>query len=480
MSELKYFNSPSNYNRIFSNTEFIAQLTTNIKNRLGRQILSTEKMFIINLLKSINPVVFDKKSPTEIMSRIEERIISEISKQNCSIDDTVNIHEMLKLEIGVSTEDGGTSEIPTSGDAFVSQVTSSFANQTEVTGLLGTKSMKELVTLINPETINKTAYMYLDTKYRILDDDGTSSFKWNFVNNATFTQGTVNILGDIKDITEIKVYPLKIPYIAQADNRYNRITMFIEEFSAQAFIAQENRKFHFIFPTEITDRFIELNPKDDNCGVFKFKTPISHLETITISFGSPLQNIIFDVDRRNMIIDSYGTVTQFICPYAHNLSTGDLVYISNFSTNNTSIDNVIITAINSRDGNTITWISNDIFSIDVDSSSLYITGPGTISIDNSTQEVIGVNTSFTTLFSYNDIIIIEGFLDGVPTSNPYVIGQVISDTILNLQGFYNEDDANAVIYQRNNTIGGLQTQVYFGAKRIFIALELHYNESVTN
>jgi len=389
---------------------------------------------------------------------------------------------MLKTQLGVGSEIADVSEVvaPSTGnDGFVKQVTSTFANQTEVSSLLGLKTINELVAAINPEIVNKTAYMLLDSRYRILDDDGTNAFRWNFVNNATYTQGTVNVIGDIKDITSIKVFPTKIPYTEQADNNYGRITMFIQEFSAQAFIGQENRKFHFVFDPKIQDRYVDLNPKDNNDGIFKFKTPIVQLETITVSFGSPLQPIVFDLDRQTMVVNKYETTTKLTCPYPHKLLTGDLVYISNFSTNNatSATDTIISNAINNINGVIITYIDAYIFSIDIDSSKLFFTGPGTVSATNGEQVIIGTGTSFTTLFSYNDIIVINGFKAGVPTSFPYYVAQVDSNTSLTLQDIYTEDTTAGLTYKRNNTVDKLQLQVYFGSKRVFIPMELHYNES---
>jgi len=55
---------------MFNSEAYITQMITSIKNRLGRQMLSTEKMYLLQLLKSINPVVFDRKSPKEISTLV--------------------------------------------------------------------------------------------------------------------------------------------------------------------------------------------------------------------------------------------------------------------------------------------------------------------------------------------------------------------------------------------------------------------------
>jgi hypothetical protein len=103
MSALKYYSS--NYNRLINNPEFITKIINNIKTRLGRQLISTEKMYLIQLLKNVNPTAFTKKSPEEISTLIENKVIAEISNQKCD-DESVNIHELLKTEIGITNANG--------------------------------------------------------------------------------------------------------------------------------------------------------------------------------------------------------------------------------------------------------------------------------------------------------------------------------------------------------------------------------------
>lgn len=473
MSQSNYYNPPANFSRALTSETFINTLFNNVRTKLGRQLLKTEKIWIIQLVKNINPVILNKKKPEEISTILENKILKEITSQACGETDTVNIHEMLKNQIGITTDDGGVSTHVASADistdpvvnyggSAVAQTADPGYNAGGGGGSGGGGSNK------------KSVYIVMDTRYRILDDDGTKSFKWNFVNNTQTSQGSVNVVGDVKDISTIKIFPIKIPYVRNADNNYNRISMFINEFSAQSFVGQENSQFHFMFSTVIQDRYIELNAKD-NGATFNFKTPITHLETFTITFGSPLQNIVFDPDRQNATITSYGLLTVFTCQYPHNILTGDLIYISNFNTVNPNYDSAIINGINSVSGSTISYIDNKTFSIEVDSSALTKFGNGTLSAINGNATINGVGTGFLSALFAGDNIVINGFVAGQPISGNYIIKKVVSDTVLTLETSYNENSNINLVYQRNNTISNLITAVYFASKRIFILAELVYN-----
>jgi hypothetical protein len=277
------------------------------------------------------------------------------------------------------------------------------------------------------------------------------------------------------------VLPIKLPYVSSADNNYGRVTMLIQEFSAQAVIAHENSRYNFIFETEIKDRYIELNPKDYSCGIFKFANPITHLESLTVSFGSPLEPVVFDTDRLTASVNEYAKTTQFDTNNNtdHNIVTGDVIYITGFNTMNPNGDNDIINSINSTNGNIVTVPYPYGFSINVDTSSLKPTVFGTLSATNGSSTIIGTDTSFFTTFVNGDIIVLNTTNGGVnnPIDSYYYVDYIVSDTELNLAGLYVDDTANNLTYQKNNIISDLQVSVYFGSKRIFIPLEIHYNET---
>lgn len=458
----KFLNVSSNYNRLFNNELFIKQLVGNVKATLGRQLVETEKIYIINFLKNINPVIFSKKSPTAILQMLKESIINNIQSLNTGNDDDeeeINIHELLKTEIGLGTSD----DVNAPAEDAIAK---NFSNQVDVTSVLGSRTFGDLQKILNPAAIKKYAYIVLDTRYRILDNDGQTSVSWNFVNNATTGQGTVNAVGDIQNITAIKVFPIKMPYSINTDNDYSRVTLYIQEFSAQSFIAQENTRFHFIFESSIHDKYINLTARNNNNGVYNFRNPITRLDTITLLFGSPLQPILFDVDRINASVTTYGPVTVFTSTRLHNISTGDRIYMNGFNSDNPYVDAAIISAFNTTVGNIITVIDEYSFSLDIDTTQIFSIGVGTINVVNGSPIVIGTGTSFTTLFSANDDIEING--------NIYFIVGIASDTSLTLTVNYADVSANNLPFNKNNQVFGLVVGIYLGSKRMFIPMEIEY------
>lgn len=465
-SNLTYY--PSNYNRLFNDKAFITNLLSLIKSKLGRQLYRTEKTYILNVLKNIDPIIFTGKNTQSILNVLSGKIAEDITKNPCGNEDDINIHEMLKSQIGVSTEDD-TSQIVKSDKDFTDQITTSFANQVEVTSLLGNKTITDLQRIINPSLVKKTVYVIMDTRYRTLDNDGTTYFQWIFNNNEITSQGTVNAIGNIRDITALRIFPIKLPYNSYIDNDYTRATIFIQEISAQSFIGQENRRFHFMFSTTVDDRWVNLEPESFNDGYFRFRTPVTRLDTITLTLGSPLEQIVFDTDRMLSTVTNYSTTTEFTTVSPHVLETGDRVYISNFSTANINTDTVIVSAINKTAGHLITVTGTSTFTIDVDSTNVRILGPGTISVTNGSPIIIGLGTTFGISFNTEDVIEILG--------SKYSILSIQSQLQLTLNTDYTNVTAGGLTYYKNNILTGMRPTAYFGSKRIFFPMEIEFFDS---
>lgn len=459
----KYINQSSNYNKLFNNPEFIGTLLSNVRNKMQRQLMKTEQMYILTFLKNIDPVIFEQP-PNVIMNMLIKQITEKFAQHPC-YDEPTDIHELLKTEIGASTED-----IDVASDVnFTSQITNNFANSVDVQSIFGSKTFNDLKNIFTPGAVKKTAYALLDTRYRVLDNDGRDIIKWNVTSNTTTVQGSVNIVGDIQNITAIRTFPMRMPYNAQADNDYQRVTMFIQEFSAQSFIAQENRRYHFMYEMEVHDRWIDLKaPRDADC-IYKFRTPLSRIDSININFGSPLQAIKFDTDRRNMLVTAYGPLITLVSTDPHNLETGDLIYITYFTTGNPNADQPLISTVGNLDGVVATYVDDLTITIPANGAYLQSVGAGTISVTNNDINVIGVGTSFFTLFVNNDIIEILGI--------KYAIQAVTSNTTLTLKIVYAGVTAAGLAYSKNNTLPGMNPSVYFGSKRMFIPMEFEYLDS---
>ena len=117
--------------------------------------------------------------------------------------------------------------------------------------------------------------------------------------------------------------PFRIPAVASAITPYNRITTFVYELCPQSYVAHEERRFHFIGDVEFKlGGWLEVCSDNFSDGEFKFNKPITHLDSMTITFATPLEPIVFDKDRLLGTITSYASPTVIQFPENHNLTTG--------------------------------------------------------------------------------------------------------------------------------------------------------------
>jgi hypothetical protein len=434
-------------NRLLNNRLFIEQLYKGISAGLKRPLSNTEKKWLQDMLKQEIPLKFRNKSPNEILALYINSITTKFKQDSCTYD-KIDIHELNKSQIGLVAE--------VSKEDFSYQAPQQFATnivQPNVSPL----------TSIGP-TI-KTEYITLDSRYRSLDNDGTTFFRWNAVYDDSDIQGGFNINQRVRDVVAIKCFPIKLPYIGTADNDYGRVTLLFQEFQSQSFAGHENRKYHFVFATDVQDRWIHLRSHNYNDGVHKFAIPLTQISTLTVTFGSPLQPIIFDQDRMHITIATYGANTIFNSLSPHNLETGDLVYITNFITFNPPVNAPVIGQINNQNGNVITYIDDYNFYIDVNTTPVYNQGVGTITVTNGSNSVLGIGTSFISFYQIGDRILVNG--------NYLVIQSIISNTSIIATSVYT-GVTGTYIYYIDNRIPNLQVPVYFGSKRIFMNFEISY------
>lgn len=267
----------------------------------------------------------------------------------------------------------------------------------DVKQLFGKSDPVSLQLLFNPEAAYKTNYIQLDTRHRLTDSNGTVTQAWNFLSNSTVNSvGVVNSLGNVKNIVSISIPEIKIPYKDLVDlNGYERVSLLIDEFSGQSHICQEGRKYHFMFKASVNGNGIDLLPLkygDNEGGTFDFVKPITQIDTLTLSWGNPLEPIIFDKDR-NIFEVTYSNPALFTSTQKHNLLTGDLIYIEDFKTNDSATDESIINQVNSINGHNVVIIDDYSFNIDLLDLTT-VTAP----IANQTFEIyFGANRIFIPL-----------------------------------------------------------------------------------
>jgi hypothetical protein len=453
---------PTNHDNYYGSREFINTLVEKITTKLGRPLQKNETIYISNVIRDINPNVFYGIEKNKVINAITNKIVEDIARVRCGKEERYDVHEMLKEKI--KSQDGETNQYATS-QSITSGVMSALAGEVNVLNFLGLRTQTELRNLINPAQSKKYIYLNFDSRYRSLDNDGRNFLRWNYINNEITQQGTTNSIGDVRDITRLRIYPVNIPYVQSAVTEYNRITIYIQEFAAQSFIAHENRRFHFMFNTTVYDRRIELEPERNNDGYFNFRTPLTRLDTLTFTFASPYEPVVFDQDRSVLSVVSYGTTTEFSVPSNHNLETGDRVYITNFTTLNPNTDNNIVSQINRTSGHYIVASGATGIIIDVDTSTIVVAGAGTISYTSGSSIITGTGTAFTPLFNLNDYINILG--------TQYRVASIQSATQLTLSSAINITGAG-VAYSRDNRVLNIAPSVFYGAKRIIMNMEIEY------
>ena len=113
--------------------------------------------------------------------------------------------------------------------------------------------------------------------------------------------------------------------------------------------------------------FYRLVPLPNTSARFYFRKPITLLSSLTLSFGTPLQPLLFDKDR--LVYDGALTYVApdliFTTTEDPNLSNGDLVYMTDFTTSSTT-DVLLVQTINRSRGNVIHSVNNAIFQFSID------------------------------------------------------------------------------------------------------------------
>ena len=234
------------------------------------------------------------------------------------------------------------------------------------------KDKIELVKYINYESTWRSTYIIVDSRYQNTVNNDSSKILFNLqtTSKVRADHGGVVVGNAIRDIVEVEVYPFTIPYKPVFANFYKRITLTIEEWTADSFEAYENGAFHFVFDIDkIDENLIHLIPVNKT---FRFTKPVNYIDNFTLSFGAMLPKIQFDLDRMYpSSIDFSAEDGIFTFSYPHNLVTGDLVYITGFSSPDPAQDGAVIAEVNRDAGHTIVKKNNYSIIINVDLSSMY-------------------------------------------------------------------------------------------------------------
>ena len=317
--------------------------------------------------------------------------LHEENKKRLNDENNINIHSFNNIEAYKESLKNRQNSSNDSSNSSSNSSSNDSSNGFTLDNFLS--NPKKLTRILNPQSLYKKAYFILDSRYR--SSAGTNNlsnsitkYKWDFNLNSqpSDNNSSVNVIGNMRDIVSLRIYPFRIPYNSLLDNKYKRLSILIEELESQAFVAHEQRKFHFMLETDIDSSFINLNTNKYNDGYFYFEKPITSIETISITFANPLEKIDFNLDRCNYKVDHFSLnpltkITTYNSNNAdifkHDLESGDRVYLTGFKTKELnsilseqiSIDKNITEKINSINGYNISVLDDYSFSIDLDTSN---------------------------------------------------------------------------------------------------------------
>lgn len=341
MSTLKEYNAKKSK---IINKENIFTIVKIINNELNINTINNE--LIVDFMKFIKEVdlrllILNLQNVNQINNKIVELYINNKIK-----NESTDVHEMRKYEMHNHT----------------TKLIDDDSNN--LTNLSFNK--KDVLSNFNNHFQYNTIIIFLDSKYQNIANRDSSLINFNISNNTKNKQvrsGSVTAVGNITNIVQFEIVSFSIPFKSSADNIQNKITLCLREFTSDCIEAYENSPFHFIFSSEVKKNSIILSP---NNKVYKFRKPITHLNEITLRFGSPLTPIVFDPDRMTSLPIDYSK-DPGILTFAqdHNLQTGDMITITNFTSNDPAADMFILDEINNPVGHPITRVDCTSISINI-------------------------------------------------------------------------------------------------------------------
>jgi hypothetical protein len=435
-----------------------------IERAIGRSLTNVERSEISKqLMMDVQKAQVNKIAPDRAIRRLISAFIHNLQTFNSIRSavprtDHIDMHEYISAQLRtIDVEDAS---------QRVSSLTGTKTKEvSEDRSVLGYTNLPSLVRDFSLSSLPDRVQICLDTKYRSLETDGTTVFKWYFSTEPVAQQGISTTVFVPHNVFRIKIMPLRIPYLDQVDNNPHKlITMSVRELSSQATVIGST-SYQFAFRSSVDDTWIDLDPYPFNKGNFTLNDILTNLNSMTVSFYDPENILTFKVDRLYGSVFSYGSPTVITTTSSHNLYTGDKVFCTGFTTTNPDTDYAVINAINSTNGLVISYIDDTSFFIDTDTKSVNLAGPGTVALTNGSDIVIGTGTSFLTFFRPGDTIDVSGSLKtvvSIATNIQLVVDSNYSST------------ASGLVYNRNNIDSSLVLSLFFDSRRIFIHMLIEY------
>lgn len=205
--------------------------------------------------------------------------------------------------------------------------------------IFGNSNLTAIRDILFPKSGQTRQVVTLDTSKVSSSLTAGSKFGWIVSDTVSLESGTITILG-FKNLIAMRIISMSgevvstpshtftagggrqtVSNTGQSPIYYNdfpnknfNFTVLIHEFSTQATLGKNGRKFHFtVIPNLVnpetlgdgatwspSDPYYEFTSNTKNNGAFKFSQPIKQLSTLTISIGNPID--LFTVDNTTRFV----------------------------------------------------------------------------------------------------------------------------------------------------------------------------------
>lgn len=274
-----------------------------ISKELNRALTQAENAYLADLYKQLDHKQFAGHKLSEVAAALGKIFTKKIRDR--PIDQEIDFREYQKAQLG-------SSEAQTIIQEDSQTVTSRVPTDYNISEFLGIDDLSELKMMFNPSSMLVHYYVALDSDYRDTSEEiatNITKFTWKYAPTQNLVAGFCNSVGVVSNIIGMRLYQPRLPYKVAMAGTSKRVSILIEEFKAQAFIAENGRRFHFLLrPNLPGGTSIELSTEDFNDGIFNFRKPFTTIDRLTISVGDPTNVISF-----NTPFDRFMLAMEFIC-----------------------------------------------------------------------------------------------------------------------------------------------------------------------
>jgi hypothetical protein len=305
-----------------SQSAFKLQLLNSVAKKLEQPSLSPGlSAKVLSLYNSIDQKVFVNQKATDVIPIITNVIVEILESENALAADKQELKELQEEALGPS---------PTVNRVEETQIA--------IKDFMGINDLTTLQLALNPESVMKHFYITLDTDNMLPPQtrniggvEKFSVFSWNYAPTRNYTPGFANSAGEIRDIVAMRLYQPAVHYLPEMNNASKRVSILFQEFSNQAYIGENNKRFHFalrpvvdpftafnvslrytdldnveqLLPTGLT----ELNTEDFNDNIYHFYQPITEINKISIEFGDPFEILWFPLQTLKRFV----IAVEFTC-----------------------------------------------------------------------------------------------------------------------------------------------------------------------